>query len=80
VSKCNLSQTHMTFDRLHDCHISLRSKSGRNLAVLNFFLHGEGPRSRCYGRTAALRFLVQPCDEDEQFFLPSFTSNGAPVE
>jgi hypothetical protein len=25
-----------------------------------FFLRGEGPRSRCYGRTAALRLLVQP--------------------
>jgi hypothetical protein len=23
----------------------------------------EGPRSRCYGRTAALRLVVQPCDE-----------------
>jgi hypothetical protein len=46
------------------------------------FVRGEGPRSRCYGRTAALRLLVQPYDEDEeeQFFLPSFTSNGAPVE
>jgi hypothetical protein len=33
-----------------------------------FFLVGEGPRSRCYGRTAALRLIVQPCDEDEQFF------------
>ena len=35
-----------------------------------FFLRGEGPRSRCYGRTAALRLIVQPCDEDkdEQFF------------
>ena len=36
------------------------------------FLVGEGPRSRCYGRTAALRLIVQPCDEDEdddeQFF------------
>jgi hypothetical protein len=33
-------------------------------------LHGEGPRSRCYGRTAALRIFVQPYDEDEdeQFF------------
>jgi hypothetical protein len=50
--------------------------------VLLFFLHGEEPRSRCYGRTSALRFFVQPYDEDEdeQFFLPSFTSNGAPVE
>jgi hypothetical protein len=25
----------------------------------------EGPRSRCYGRTAALRLIVQPCDEDD---------------
>jgi hypothetical protein len=29
----------------------------------------EGPRSRCYGRTAALRLIVQPCDEDEEFFI-----------
>jgi hypothetical protein len=38
--------------------------------VTVFFLHGEGPRSRCYGRTTALRLFVQPCDEDkdEQFF------------
>jgi hypothetical protein len=33
-----------------------------------FFLHGEGPRSRCYGHTTALRLFVQPYDEDEQFF------------
>jgi hypothetical protein len=48
----------------------------------HFFLHGKGPRSRYYGRTTALRLLVQPYDEDEdeQFFLPSFTSNGAPGE
>jgi hypothetical protein len=43
----------------------------------------EGPRSRSYRRTAALRLIVQPCDEDERkiisfFFI--FTSNGAPVE
>jgi hypothetical protein len=44
------------------------------------FLHGEGPRSKCYGSITALRLFVQPYDEDEQFFLPSFTSNGAPVE
>jgi hypothetical protein len=31
----------------------------------DFFLCSEGPRSRCYGRTAALRLIVQPCDEDE---------------
>jgi hypothetical protein len=29
------------------------------------FFSGEGPRSRRYGRTAALRLLVQPCDEDD---------------
>jgi hypothetical protein len=28
----------------------------------------EGPRSRCYGRTAALRLIVQPCDEADWFF------------
>jgi hypothetical protein len=33
-----------------------------------FFLHGEGSRSRCYGRTTALRLFMQPYDEDEQFF------------
>jgi hypothetical protein len=27
---------------------------------------GEGPRSRRYGRTAALRLLVRPCDEDDE--------------
>jgi hypothetical protein len=31
-------------------------------------LHGEGPRSRSYERTTALRLFVQPYDEDEQFF------------
>jgi hypothetical protein len=30
-----------------------------------FFFSGEGPRSRRYGRTAALRLIVQPYDEDE---------------
>jgi hypothetical protein len=29
------------------------------------FFSGEGPRSRRYGRTAALRLLAQPCDEDD---------------
>jgi hypothetical protein len=29
---------------------------------------GEGPRSRSYGRTTALRLIVHPCDEDDQFF------------
>jgi hypothetical protein len=33
----------------------------------NVFFSGEGPRGRRYGRTAALRLLVQPCDEDDYF-------------
>jgi hypothetical protein len=33
--------------------------------VVPFFLSGEGPRSRRYGRTAALWLIVQPYDEDE---------------
>jgi hypothetical protein len=28
------------------------------------FFCGEGPHCRCYGPTAALRFMVQPCDVD----------------
>jgi hypothetical protein len=32
------------------------------------FFFGEGPRSRSYGRTAALRLIVQPYDEDHYFF------------
>jgi hypothetical protein len=49
-----------------------------------FFLSGEGPRSRRYGRTAALRLIVQPYDEDEDddddYYFLSFPSNGATVE
>jgi hypothetical protein len=29
------------------------------------FFCGEGPCSRCYVRAAALRLIVQPCDEDD---------------
>jgi hypothetical protein len=36
--------------------------------VVCFFLFIEGPRSRCYGRTTALRLIVQPCDEDDAVF------------
>jgi hypothetical protein len=31
--------------------------------ILSF--SGEGPRSRRYGRTTALRLVVEPLDEDE---------------
>jgi hypothetical protein len=43
---------------------------------------GEGPRSRRYGRTAALRLLVQPCDEDDNdyYYFSPFPSNGALME
>jgi hypothetical protein len=41
--------------------------------IVSLFFFGEWPRSRCYGRTAALRLIVQHCDEDEEkddrFFL-----------
>jgi hypothetical protein len=45
------------------------------------FLTRKGPRSRRYGRTAAMRLIVQPCheDDDDDYFFP-FPSNGAPVE
>jgi hypothetical protein len=29
---------------------------------------GEGPRSRCYRHTAALRLIVQTCDDYYYFF------------
>jgi hypothetical protein len=39
--------------------------------ALNFFCVGffiaEGPSSRRYGRTAAMRLIVQPSDEDEDY-------------
>jgi hypothetical protein len=45
-----------------------------DLRLLRRWTHGEGPRSRCYGRTTALRLFVQPYDEDEdeQFFFQVF--------
>jgi hypothetical protein len=33
--------------------------------ILDFLFCGDGPRSSCYGRTAALRLIVQPCDEEK---------------
>jgi hypothetical protein len=54
------------------------------MIYFNIFCCGEGPRSRSYGRTSALRLIVQPCDEDEaeddQVFFFIFPSNGAPME
>jgi hypothetical protein len=34
-------------------------------SIQTIFFSGEGPRGRRYGRTAALRLLVQPCDDDD---------------
>jgi hypothetical protein len=36
-----------------------------DLQCCKLFFFCEGLRSRCYGNTAALRFIVQPCDEEE---------------
>jgi hypothetical protein len=33
----------------------------------------EAPRSRRYGRTAAMGLIVQPCDEDEDDYFLSFS-------
>jgi hypothetical protein len=51
---------------LHIQHRGLRERNQSNetctISVIKhtFFLRGEGPRSRFYGRTTALRLLVQP--------------------
>jgi hypothetical protein len=43
-------------------------------------LCGEGPRSSSYGRTAVLRLLVQPCDEDKRwlvfFYFSKYSGTG----
>jgi hypothetical protein len=50
--------------------IRTHDPSKRSAANLRSF-SGEGPRSRRYGRTAALRLIVQPYgeDEDDYYFL-----------
>jgi hypothetical protein len=42
------------------------SSTSINESAVLFYFCGEGPRSRCYGRTVVLRLIVQPCDEDEE--------------
>jgi hypothetical protein len=40
-----------------------------NIVMANMEGSGEGPHSRRYGRTAALRLLVQSCDEDDNDYV-----------
>jgi hypothetical protein len=51
----------------------------QSATLYDFFLCGERPSSRCYGRIAALRLIVQPCDEEDWLFF-RFLCNGTPVE
>jgi hypothetical protein len=60
----NIRSTHTVY-----LYVLNRSqKKQRLLPSTAFFFSGEGPCSRCYGRTAALRLLVQPCDEDGDYY------------
>jgi hypothetical protein len=80
TKKTNLQQVHkesFIINRNTLLHVStLLGHLQEELSVtvplgLQFF-SGEGPRSRRYGRTAALRLIVQPCDEhdaDDYYFL-----------
>jgi hypothetical protein len=61
-------------------------RTGRNIGRyvpldVGLFLCDERPCSRRYGHTVALRLLLQPCDEDDDYyyFCP-FASDRAPVE
>jgi hypothetical protein len=56
------------------CPVTQLLKTGCPGSIFCFC--GEGHCSRSYGRAAALRFIVQPCDDS--FFI--FPSHGAPVE
>jgi hypothetical protein len=50
------------------------------LSSSSSLLFNEGPRSKCYGRTAALKALLfNPMTKMMKFFL-LFHFNGAPVE
>jgi hypothetical protein len=44
-------------------NFQLRGNNSVCAGRFQFFFSGEGPRSRRYGRTAAMRLLVQPYDE-----------------
>jgi hypothetical protein len=69
------------FKLLDDINFFLHKnlKEEKIIFTLEFvlFFFGEGPRSRCYGRTAALMLIVQPLWLRVFFIYPC---NGAPVE
>jgi hypothetical protein len=52
-------------------HVHLERAQGQLYTLFYLMLYVrvyfscEGPRSRCYGRTAALMLIVQTCDEDD---------------
>jgi hypothetical protein len=55
---------------------SRRGQGNLYCTLIIFFFSGEGSRSRRYGRTAAMRLIVQPYDEDEDDYFCPFPSNG----
>jgi hypothetical protein len=72
----------LSYDRQKDGHglpymhllYTIMSKSTQ--FITRFYFCGEGPRSRRYGRTAALRLKMKR--KMISFFI--FPSNGAPLE
>jgi hypothetical protein len=63
-----------------NCH-SVWPIQPSNVPNTKFYVHfqfffWEGPRSRSHGRTAALRLIVQPCDEDDRFVFSFFRAMG----
>jgi hypothetical protein len=55
------------------CAVRIESSTDY-VSTLRVVFCSEGPRSRRYGRTAALRLLVQPCDEDDDDYDDDFLS------
>ena len=75
---CEISQTFLQtftldFNFLYCTHDNDRMIETCNVRIIiKYFLCGEGPRSRSYGHTAALRLIVQPCDEEKYDQIFSF--------
>jgi hypothetical protein len=56
---------------MYTCCVLLLLRHVTCITILTFF-SGEGPRSRRYGRAAAMRFIVRPYedeDDDDYYFL-----------